>query len=220
LELILEKVPQLDPLLAAVWQVLSLTLLLNDGSGGWAHIDAFFGVLQGGHDGQPVYCLIVMAVERDFNDAISAMPEAIASSVQLWKFVDDGILQCPLQVFSTVWRAWCAANARHRIVLVDSKSVAYVPAWDGLPAPPADAAIVTEFMPLCRDGLVLLGGVTEGAYAVSLGSRCDINPTEKRGAKACCVARGLVAMSNEGLDVGGRQPAWQIARLVVAASLS
>ena len=34
-ELVLAKVPVLAPLLAAIWQVMPLTLWLNDGAGEW-----------------------------------------------------------------------------------------------------------------------------------------------------------------------------------------
>ena len=74
-------------------------------------------------------------------------------------------------------------------------------------------------MQLQRGGIELLGGVAEGSYAATLGSQ-QTGPTANRTAEACQVARGLIAMSTGGLDVGGRQPAWQVARRVVASSLS
>ena len=91
LEIVIAKTPELAPLLAAMWQVASLTLLLNDGAGGWAHIHAFFGVLQGGHSGQPVYCLIFKAVEEDFFITLGDEHPSIQVP-DPWKYVDDGIL--------------------------------------------------------------------------------------------------------------------------------
>ena len=41
LELVIAKAPALAPLLAGIWQVLSPTLWLNDGFGGWVQILAF-----------------------------------------------------------------------------------------------------------------------------------------------------------------------------------
>jgi hypothetical protein len=215
LELVVDKVPQLAPLLAAIWQVVHLTLLLNDGAGGWAHIDACFGVFQGGHDGQPVYCLVVVAVEADFRRILN--DAHLVSTPPLWKYVDDGVIQSEVADFEVVWSAWKAANALHRIVLVDSKSAAYVPAWDALQALLAEAAVFEGIMPLQHGGLVLLRGVAEGSYSALVGpADIEESPTSKRCGKACRIADGLVAMANAGLDVAGRLPAWQVARLVVA----
>ena len=219
LEIVLDKVPALAPLLAAIWQVMSLTLWLNDGGGGWVKIDAYFGVLHGGHDGQPVFCLIVTAIERDFDRHISAS-RVDPRSVAVWKYVDDGVLQCEVHDFPIVWQAWAAASALHRIVLVPRKSLAYVPAWDLLDALPGEASLISDLVALERGGIVLLGGVAEGAYAAAVGQQLQIGPIVKRSDRACRVSRGLVAMANAGLDTGGRQPAWQIARLVVANSLT
>ena len=103
--------------------------------------------------------------------------------------------------------------------MVDRKSSAYVPAWDELAVLPLEAEQIAAQVPLQRGGIELLGGVAEGAYAASLGRRRDDPPVAKRAARACRVSRGLAAMANAGLDVGGRQPAWQIGRLCVATSL-
>jgi hypothetical protein len=218
LELVLAKVPFLAPLLAAIWQAMSLTLWLNDGVGGWVKISAFFGLLQGGHDGQPVFCLIVTAIEYDFYRNISNA-QVDPLSLATWKYVDDGVLQCEVRDFPSVWRAWSDANALHRIVLVQRKSVAYVPAWDHLASPPAEAALISDLVALERGGIILLGGVAEGSYAAAVGQQ-QTGPIEKRADRACRISRGLIAMANAGLDIGGRQPAWQIARLVVANSLT
>ena len=218
LELVLAKVPFLAPLLAAIWQVMSLTLWLNDGAGGWAEISSFFGLLQGGHDGQPVFCLIVTAIEHDFHYNISAA-RVDPLSLAIWKYVDDAVLQCEVRDFPSVWRAWSAANALHRIVLVQRKSIAYVPAWDQLVSPPAYSTLISDLVALERGGIVLLGGVAEGSYAAAVGQQLT-GPIEKRAERACRVSRGLIALANTGLDIGGRQPAWQIARLVVANSLT
>jgi hypothetical protein len=218
LELVIAKVAPLAPLLAAVWQVMSLALVLNDGAGDWVCVSAYLGVLQGGHDGQPLFCLIFAAIECDFIRLVSEARDVAAPPI-VWKYVDDGVLQCEVAEFRSVWQAWRAANALHKIALVDRKSVAYVPAWDCLPELPPEASCISELVQLQRGGIELLGGVAEGSYAATLGSQ-QTGPTANRTAKACQVARGLIAMSTEGLDVGGRQPAWQIARLVVASSLS
>ena len=79
--------------------------------------------------------------------------------------------------------------------------------------------MVSDSVTLQRGGIVLLGGVAEGAYSAALGSLLA-GPIQQRTDRGCKIAMGLVAMANSGLDIGGRQPAWQIARLVVASSLT
>ena len=63
-----------------------------------------------------------------------------------------------------------------------------------------------------RGGIELLGAVADGSYAVALGGSFPTPPVAKR--------RTRVAMSEAALEVGGRQPAWQIGRLCVATSLN
>ena len=76
-----------------------------------------------------------------------------------------------------------------------------MPAWDRLPAPPPEATLISDLVQLQFGGIELLESVAVGAYAASLDCR-QAGPTEKRTAKACQVSRGLVAMSNSGLDRG------------------
>ena len=78
--------------------MLSLSLLLNDGASGWCLIKAFFGVLQGGHSGQPVYCLIFKVVESDFFATLAAEHPTIVVPLP-WKYFDDGILQSEIVNF-------------------------------------------------------------------------------------------------------------------------
>jgi hypothetical protein len=174
--------------------VRSLTLWINDGAGGWSKIKAYFGLLQGGHDGQPVSCLIVVSIEWDFMRLLAESRDAVG--VILWKYVDDGVLQCDVVAFPTVWQAWQAANALHQITLIAHKSIAYVPAWDDAAVLPANAALVSERVELRCGGIVLLGGVAEGAYAAAVG-RQIVTPTEKRAERACKVSRGLVAIHGQ-----------------------
>ena len=107
-----------------------------------------------------MYCLIATAIEADFERIMAQTPMA-ATPIPHWKYVDDGVLQCDVAMFPTVWRAWCEANVMHRIVLVPWKSNAYVPAWDGLHALPAESSssLISDVVALQRDGIVLLGSV-------------------------------------------------------------
>ena len=118
-----------------------------------------------------------------------------ATPIPRWTYVDDGVLQCDVAMFPTVWWAWSEANVMHRFELVPRKSNAYVPAWDGLHALAAESSLIWDVVALQRDGIFLLGSVAEGSYSAAIGNQQSA-PIQQRTERACKVADGLVAMAN------------------------
>ena len=121
-------------------------------------------VLQGGQDGQPIFCLILMVVIVRMKNTL---PEVVAAALWVFLFVDDVTASCFPQHVETVVSSLETAAAHFKFLLVRENCAMHAPEGQSNPQPEVRAQVEDRTGIGVRDeGIVLMGTVAGG------GMRC------------------------------------------------
>ena len=211
-------VPGLAPLLAAQWGDRPQRLWAEREPGVWVAIVIWGGLLQGGQDGQPVFCLVIAAVVAKMENSL---PREIFITVALFIFVDDVTIQAETSTLLAVVGSFAEACAGFHLAFERSKSKCHVPAWADRPPPREARTAISAHIPISDCGLELLGCACQGLFAAPLypAEGEAIGPTAARANRAVRLASAAAAMARAALPCGGKQAAWHIIQRNVAHSM-
>ena len=218
LEITLAKVPGLAPLLAAQWGDRPQRLWAEAEPGNWVVILVYGGLLQGGQDGQPIFCLVLSAAVDAF---LQALPDHVREQTTMFLFVDDVTCQTLVPYVRQVVSGFASACHPHNLALAAEKSTGHVPAWVVEPPTAAARKEVEDVVPITDAGLVLLGGLCNGMFAAPLepDRPLDVGPAELRTRRAERLGAAVAAMAEASLPCGGKQPAWLLTQRAVSHAL-
>ena len=114
LDACMRLVPAIAPALAAMWAPGHVHIHVETATNQWTRIPVYGSLLQGGQDGHSVFCLVIsIALSRAtavFAATAAARETANDPTAPLWRlvshwaYVDDILLQIPLDILGQVLR--------------------------------------------------------------------------------------------------------------------
>ena len=215
------KAAKLAHPLAAMWRPGRIAVWLQDGAGqGWHVLHIYGSLVQGGQEAHPTFCLIIAVVIDETRKRLTV----IGIWAFFWTYVDDITTQAAVSNLPLVLQVIAEELARFRCELQPRKCSVFVPAVtdsDQQTWPPGLAELANH-IPVSTEGITLLGTDASGEHALPLGPwAVAAEPTRKRAAKACELARACLALARADPPPpkGGRRAAWSITRTIVCHSL-
>ena len=197
--------------------------LQNSDGSGWHSFLIYGSLVQGNLEGQPAFCMVIAAVLL----AAAADPRIASHKDQVrhWLYVDDWIIQAPVNIISEVLDCVLTAAANRNLQLQLSKCCFHVPS---LAAQTVDgwstfAKAFCERVPHCQEGITMLGTDACGDLAQPLYDqhrrRQIPEPTLKRKQKAIALAEATLEMISLAPPASAKQAGYTIARRVIAHAL-
>ena len=178
------------------------------------------GLLQGGLDGHPVFCVVmgVMLVHISSDSRITAR----WCMVKVWIYVDDIVFQCPQFLLQLLLEVLADAMRPLNFQLQRRKCRVHIPALAAEPLEqwPPEALALQELLPISTEGLTVLGTEASGEHALPLGPWSGAAAeTRARAAKACKLADAAMELVRRPPPAGGRQVAWRICRNIITHAM-
>jgi hypothetical protein len=219
-----DKAPRLAVPMAAMWRNFSMTVYLKDAdSHDWHAFKIYGSLIEGNLESQPAFCLVIAVVLH-----IVIMDPRLSHwspRIRHWLFVDDWIMQVPLEAALTLLDAVREATASRQLPLQVKKCTFHVPALEGVRREdcPEQARLLAQHISYSADGLVLLGTEACGDQAIPLYQArqpdCIPKHTLQRKQKAIKLAEATLEMIALAPPAGAEQAGFTLARNIVARAL-
>ena len=215
LEAAAELAPSLGPAIAAAWAPGSVRVYTSTPCKDWHPFHIRGSLIQGNPEGSPLYCLVASRVRAALERHPDVAP--FLADLKQWQYVDDWILHVPVAHLPALLSALAEVLEAFHLPLQREKCQVHVAAWaTGVP----EGAQLPQGFVHSADGLTLLGTSACRDQAMPLRQSVGIPAhTQDRLDRALRLARRAVALARAAPPAGGRQPAFAIARTIIAHAL-
>ena len=215
------KVPRLAVPLSMMWRSFSVVVFLrNAEDSGWHAFNIHGSLIQGNLEGHPAFCVVIaVALRAVISDSRLVQWKG---RIRHWLYVDDWVMQVPLEAAALLMEIVVAATAARSMELQLPKCAFHIPALSVKPVAewPVAAVTLSESIQHRAGGLLLLGTEACGDLAMPMRPEDGLPaPTRQRVEKAMALAESIIEMIALAPPAGARQAGVSIARGCVAHAL-
>ena len=220
LHTVLKRAPLLAGPLACMWQSGATNVHTAAPDGSWTKWPIHGSLIQGNLEAQPIFCLVMAeALEAVCNDPALAEWAAL---IRHWMYVDDWIIQAPVECVPTLMACLERVLAQLGLPLQLTKCRWHVPSLRSMdPAEwPPTARRLLDVLEVSVQGITLLGTEACRDLATPLHVPAETPPQcIARLAKACILADRVCEMVRLAPPAGAKQAAFALARCLISHAL-
>ena len=133
LQATIAKAPRLAVPLATMWCNFKTTVYMKDADGyGWHAFHIYGSMIQGNLEGQPGFCIVIAVVLHEVVNHPRYSP--LSKRIRHWLYVDDWIMQVPVEAMNLLLDIVLEATARHCLLLQLRKCAFHIPSLRNQPA--------------------------------------------------------------------------------------